>query len=90
MPSAEAPSAAEQTSHEPEHEELQQTPSTQLPEAHSRHWPWRQSAPAVGLQVPPRVFCARQVPLAPQKYPEAQSASALQLAGHVGDVPLHT
>jgi hypothetical protein len=56
-PFALAPSAAEQTSQAPVHGALQQTPSEQLPEAHSalleqawpsplRHWPKLQVAGA--------------------------------------------
>jgi hypothetical protein len=37
VPSAGAPSAFEQTSHDPEQDVLQHTPSTQLPVVHSRH-----------------------------------------------------
>jgi hypothetical protein len=56
-----------QTSHEPEQTELQHTPSTQLPFAHSRQPGRRQSTPAAVLQVPPCAFCGWQAPLAPQK-----------------------
>jgi hypothetical protein len=67
VPSAGAPTACAQTSHEPEQGESQHTPSTQLPVEHSRHLPRRQSAPAAVLHVPPWAFCAWQVALAPQK-----------------------
>ena len=66
VPSAGAPRALEQTSHEPEHARLQQTPSVQLPDAHSRQLPCRQSTPAVSLHEPPGTFWAWHVPLAPQ------------------------
>jgi hypothetical protein len=89
VPSADAPSACAQTSHDPEQDESQHTPSTQLPLAHSRHCPWRQSTPGLGLQVPPCAFSATHVPFVPQKYPLAQSVSALQEVGQVSADPLH-
>jgi hypothetical protein len=89
VPSAEAPSACAQTLQDPPQDESQQTPSTQLPLAHSRQLPCRQSTPAVPLQVPPCPFCALQVAFAPQKYPAAQSTSELHVVGQVSEEPLH-
>src|SRR5262245_19188740 len=53
VPSFEAPSAAEQTSHELAHEESQQKPSTQWPVSHTRHPATLQSCPAVTEQGSP-------------------------------------
>jgi hypothetical protein len=66
VPSAGAPRATVHTLQEPEHVELQHTPSTQFPDAHWRHCPWRQSTPAVGLQERPSATCTWHVPFAPQ------------------------
>ena len=62
VPSALAPSAAEHTSHEPLHAVSQHTPSTQLPEAHTRHWSTRQSAPALASQAAPCAFWVLHTP----------------------------
>ena len=66
VPFAVAPSAVEQTWHDPEQAESQHTPSTQFPVEHSRQLRWRQSTPAVALQVEPWAFCAWHVPFAAQ------------------------
>jgi hypothetical protein len=53
VPFAVAPSADEQTSQLPPHEELQQKPSTQLPEAHWRLVAQVFPCPLVAMQTPP-------------------------------------
>ena len=54
----------------------QQNPSTQAPDAQTRHPLTRQSAPAAGSQARPWAFCATQIPSAPQYSLLAQALSS--------------
>lgn len=68
---------------------LQQAPSMQNPDAHSRHGDDLQSPLAATLQEPPCAFCSWQVPFAAQKSAGRQSASEMHDAVHRELVPLH-
>jgi hypothetical protein len=77
VPFADAPSAAEQTSHEPLQPASQQKPSTQLPDEHSPAPP----------QAEPFVFLVTQLePL--QKFPDAQSVEVVHDAPQLALPPV--
>ena len=70
--------------------ELQQTPSTQLPEVHSRQMPCCATLQSLmRLQALPRIRCGVQVPATLQNVPVPHSLSLVQDAGHVPCEPLH-
>jgi hypothetical protein len=67
----------------------QQTPSTQLPVAQTRHGPDLQSTPVAKLHMLPRAFCMVHVPLAPQNSPSPHCASEVHAEAHVAFAPSH-
>ena len=83
---------ATHASHEPAHDVSQQTPSTQLPDGHSRHDPGTAQS-LLGVHASPWLFCGAQVPDFVQYIIVGlcgHIASEVQAAGHVVAPPHST